>query len=130
MSGATTRGWIFRHDTSNIASISSTGIFTGKNFCTTSDERLKDYISDINVDFNKIKSIPKKYYYWKDKSLGEKLEIGTSAQKLAEIYPECVYHNEVSDHYSVNYSKLAIVALAAIDKLYDEISELKSRLND
>lgn len=32
MDGATTRGWIFRHATANVASVSSTGVFTGSSF--------------------------------------------------------------------------------------------------
>ncbi|MDQ6531282.1 tail fiber domain-containing protein [Flavobacterium sp. LHD-85] len=32
MAGATNRGWIFRSESSNIASISATGVFTGSNF--------------------------------------------------------------------------------------------------
>lgn len=99
-------------------------------FSTTSDSRLKDFVSDIKIDFDDIKSIPKKYYYWKDKSMGENLQIGTSAQELKKIYPECVNYDEVSDRYSVNYQKLSIIALAAIDKLHDEINELKSRIHD
>lgn len=99
-------------------------------FITTSDNRLKDFVSDIDLDFEALKLIPKKYYYWKDKSMGEDLQIGTSAQELAKIYPTCVSYDEVSDRYSVNYQKLSIVALAAIDKLHERVSELESKLND
>lgn len=62
--------------------------------------------------------------------MGEDLQIGTSAQELAKIYPTCVSYDEVSDRYSVNYQKLSIVALAAIDKLHERVSELESKLND
>ena len=106
------------------------GNIVANDFITTSDERLKDFESDVNIDFDKLKSIPKKYYYWKDKSMGKDLQMGTSAQALAKIYPECVNYDEVSDRYSVNYQKLSIVALAAIDKLHEEISKLKSMIND
>lgn len=130
MDGANNRGWIFRHANSNVASIGSNGKFHGYDFCTTSDNRLKDFVSDIDLDFEALKLIPKKYYYWKDKSMGEDLQIGTSAQELAKIYPTCVSYDEVSDRYSVNYQKLSIVALAAIDKLHERVSELESKLND
>lgn len=62
--------------------------------------------------------------------MGEDLQIGTSAQELAKIYPECVHYDETNDRYSVNYQKLSIVALAAIDKLHDRVSELESKLYD
>ena len=110
------------------------GTFTGNvsapDFITTSDARLKDFVDDIAIDFDALKSIPKKTYYWKDKDkYGDQLEIGTSAQELMKVYPECVSYDDESDKYSVNYQKLSIVALAAIDKLHDENAELKSRLD-
>lgn len=131
MNGANNRGWIFRHSSSNVASISSTGIFTGADFATNSDERLKDFVDDISIDFDKLKTIPKKTYYWKNKEkYSSELQIGTSAQELKKIYPECVNYDKDNDIYSVDYQKLSIVALAAIDKLYDRISELESKLYD
>lgn len=106
------------------------GNMYASDFCITSDSRLKDFTDDVEIDFDAIKSIPKKYYYWKDKSMGEDLQIGTSAQDLMKIYPTCVHYDDVNDKYSVNYPKLVVVALAAIDKLHDEIMELKNMNND
>lgn len=106
------------------------GNMYASDFCITSDSRLKDFTDDVEVDFDAIKSIPKKYYYWKDKSMGEDLQIGTSAQDLMKIYPTCVHYDDVNDKYSVNYPKLVVVALAAIDKLHDEIMKLKNMNND
>lgn len=110
--------------------VKASGSMYAVDFETTSDNRLKDFVSDIHVDFESLKQIPKKYYYWKDKSMGEDLQLGTSAQELAKVYPECVHYDETNDRYSVNYQKLSIVALAAIDKLHDRISELESKLYD
>lgn len=112
------------------SSITTSDKMYGLDFCTTSDNRLKDFTKDVIVDFNELKNIPKKYYYWKDKSMGEELQIGTSAQELAKVYPECVSYNEKEDRYSVNYQKLSIIALAAIDKLHERISVLEKKLND
>lgn len=109
--------------------VQSSSTFNGTDFVTTSDSRLKDFVNDVEVDFDKLKSIPKKYYYWKDKSIGEDLQIGTSAQDLMKVYPTCVSYDEVRDRYSVNYQKLSIIALAAIDKLHDKIVELESKIN-
>ena len=96
-------------------------------FAVTSDERLKTFKDDISIDFNKIKEIPKKYFTFNDDP--DKVRIGTSAQQLQKVYPELVVYDESDDSYRVNYANLSVVALAAIDKLYEEIEYLKYKIN-
>ena len=96
------------------------------NLYAASDERLKDFAGDVDVDLDDIKRIPKKYYTWKGDD-SDKLQIGTSAQELHKIYPEIVSIDDEGTH-SVAYDRLSIIALAAIDKLYEENKELKERL--
>lgn len=91
----------------------------------TSDERLKNFENDIPVDFNMLKSIPKKYFRWKENP--ENLNIGTSAQALQKVYPELVTTDE-NGEMGVNYQHLSVIALAAIDKLHEENLELKERI--
>lgn len=93
-----------------------------------SDERLKDFENDVVVDFDALKSIPKKYFRWK--SDPEQLNIGTSAQALQKVYPELVTTGDVTGEMGVNYQHLSVVALAAIDKLHEENQELKKRLDE
>ena len=88
-----------------------------------SDERLKDFCGEIDVDFEKLKEIPKKYYTWKSDE-NKELQIGTSAQKVLEVYPELVGGSE-DTNYAVDYARLSIVALKAIDKLHDENQTLR-----
>ena len=95
-------------------------------FYETSDERLKDFENSINVDLNLIRSIPKMYFRWKKNP--NKLQIGTSAQAVKQIYPELVSSSE-DGILSVDYSKLSIVALSAIDKLHLENQDLKREIN-
>ena len=121
-----------------VGSTSKAGATTSLNTSTTdvymqngevyaaSDERLKDFSDNVEVDFNKLSEIPKVYYSWKDDKEKRQM-IGTSAQKLKEIYPELVSENE-DGKLAVSYEKLSIIALAAIDKLYKENEELKDRL--
>ena len=92
-----------------------------------SDERWKNILGDVSIDFEKVKGIPKKYYQWKDKSMGEGTQIGTIAQKIAEIFPELVSTDE-NGFMSVAYDRLSIIALAAIDKLAEENNILKSEI--
>lgn len=93
-------------------------------FYASSDIRLKNILDDINIDFDKLKLIPKKYYTWKGSDI---LQLGTIAQDIQKIYPEVVSKNE-NGYLSVDYSKLSIIALAAIDKLNERIKELECQI--
>lgn len=96
-------------------------------FYQTSDENLKDFSNDINVDFAKLKEIRKSYFTWKDDEEGT-LQIGTSAQDIQKVYPELVSEDH-SGHLTVDYARLSLVALSAIDKLDERISKIENALN-
>ena len=96
-------------------------------FFETSDERVKDFKENIEVDLEKLSKLSKKYFSFK--RTPDKLNIGVSAQEIKEIYPEIVSESS-SGILSVDYSKLSVIALAAIDKLYDRIVEIEKRLNN
>lgn len=114
------------YSTDNIYCNPSTDSIYASAFYETSDERLKDFENSVNVDLNLIRSIPKMYFRWKKNP--NKLQIGTSAQAVKQIYPELVSSSE-DDILSVDYSKLSIVALSAIDKLHLENQDLKHEIN-
>ena len=97
---------------------------SANSFYASSDIRLKNILDDINIDFDKLKLIPKKYYTWKGSDI---LQLGTIAQDIQKIYPEVVSKNE-NGYLSVDYSKLSIIALAAIDKLNERIKELECQI--
>jgi hypothetical protein len=101
-------------------------LLSAKGFFESSDERLKNFGESLDVDLDKIKNLPKKYFTWKNDK-DNKLNIGTSAQELQKLYPEIVSEG-VDGYLSVNYEKLSIIALAAIDKLADKQKELEERL--
>ena len=114
------------YSTDNIYCNPSTDSIYASAFYETSDERLKDFENSVNVDLNLIRSIPKMYFRWKKNP--NKLQIGTSAQAVKQIYPELVSSSE-DGMLSVDYSKLSIVALSAIDKLHLENQDLKREIN-
>ena len=94
-------------------------------FYETSDERLKTFRDEIEVDFEKLSKLRKSYFSF-NRSL-DKNEIGMSAQEVKEIYPELV--NESADGYlSVDYGKLSVIALKAIDNLDERLKRLESIL--
>jgi hypothetical protein len=95
-------------------------------FYETSDENLKDFTDDITIDFNKLKEIRKSYFTWKDGD--QNLHIGTSAQDIQKIYPELVSEDD-KGNLTVDYAKLSIIALSAIDKLDERLSRIENILN-
>ena len=109
--------------------LSTTKVMAKDGFFQTSDETLKDFIGDVNVDFEQLKSIPKKYYTWKDDN-EQNRQIGTSAQKVKEVYPELVTTNELTGKLSVDYAKLSVLSLKAIDMLHEENQMLKRELQE
>ena len=97
-------------------------------FYQTSDERKKDFLNDIEIDFEKLRNIPKSYFTWKDGD-DKTLQIGTSAQEVQKIYPELVGVDNETGELSLDYALLSIIALKAVDILYEEKQEMKERLD-
>lgn len=99
----------------------------GTSFFETSDENLKNFSDNIDVDFAKLKEIRKSYFTWKDGNT-DKLQIGSSAQDIQKVYPELVSEDK-NGNLTVDYAKLSIIALSAIDKLDDRLSRIENMLN-
>lgn len=103
----------------------SNAVHAAGGFYESSDERLKTFGSTLNIDLEELSKVRKSHFVFNDKP--EKDHIGVSAQEIQRLYPEVV--TETSDGYlNVDYAKLSVIALAAIDKLYEEIKELKSKI--
>ena len=112
--------------TNNIinAKTHSSVYMSGGSLYSASDIRLKDVESNIDDNLDEIKEIPKIYYRWKDKSQGDGRYIGTIAQELNKYYPDLVTTDEKGE-MGVIYDRLGVISLAAVDKLYDMIKQLK-----
>ena len=127
MDGGTNRGWIFKYYSGNVASISCNGKFTGTNFITSSDERIKKNIKLLPTDS---KSLELKFYEFDYKNMPGH-SAGHIAQEVKEVYPELVHGNESeTEHLSIDYTGLHSVQIKAlldrIIKLEEEIKILKS----
>ena len=102
------------------------GTLTATAFYQSSDERLKTFYDEIPVDFEKLTKLRKSYFKYND---NEKMQIGVSAQEVNELYPEIIHTNK-DGYKSVDYSKLSVVALKAIDILVEENKELKEKISE
>ena len=100
-------------------------VYASGGFFESSDEKLKDFRSDVKVDLNNLSKLPKKYFTWKsDETLQS--QIGTSAQQLQKLYPELVSEDSQGILH-VAYDKLSIIALAAVDELHNQIADLRTQ---
>jgi hypothetical protein len=84
----------------------------------TSDRRLKENITPITDALNKILTLKGYNYYWKDKSLSERRQIGVIAQEVKKVFPEAVYQNSKTGYYSVNYEGLIPPLIESTKELY------------
>ena len=96
-------------------------------FFQTSDERLKIFVGDLYDALDAVKGIPTKYFYWQNNPDGRR-NLGTSAQKVLDIYPEVV--DERDGKLSVDYAKLSIVAIAAIKELAEKVDDLQKQIDE
>lgn len=102
------------------------GAVTASAYNEPSDERLKIFKSDVNVDLDKLAELRKSYFTFIEDPGTNRL--GVSAQEIQELYPEIVFE-DANGFLSVDYSKLSVIALKAIDTLYNKNKELEDRLN-
>ena len=93
-------------------------------FYEKSDERLKTFSDSVEVNLDKLSSLRKSHFTYNDDE-SKKRHIGVSAQEIKEIYPEIVSGD---DKLTVDYTKLSVIALAAVDELHKKNVELEARL--
>ena len=115
---------------------STCAIYAPGGFYESSDERLKHLLNPLQVNLDDISKLRKIYYTWKDDPNSGR-QLGVVAQDVQKLYPELVDVHEDTGYLSLAYDKLSVIALGAIDKLYDifkrlslENEELKNRLEN
>jgi hypothetical protein len=98
---------------------------TTTTYNTSSDERLKENITDANDAGDKIDAIQVRQYDWK--ADGSHQDYGMVAQELLEVAPEAVSASEDPEEMmGVDYSKLVPMMLKEIQSLRARIAALES----
>jgi hypothetical protein len=94
----------------------------------TSDQRLKDNISDSPSALDSINAIKVRSFNWK--SDGSRVDYGYIAQELVDLAPETVHVPEDSEEMLlVDYGRITPRLVKAIQELHAEIESLKQRIN-
>ena len=105
-----------------------TGIyFKNYELFQTSDENLKTFTDEIDINFDNLATIKKGIYHWSDDP-NKILDIGIGARSLEALYPEIVDEN--NGVKTVAYNRLGVIALAAIDKLHLRVKELETEMKE
>lgn len=100
---------------------------SGSNLFQNSDERLKNVVANIEPNLDELRTIDKVVFNWKQDE-SHKNNIGVIAQTVEKLYPELVIENPDSGYKMVNYAGLSVIALAAVDKLYEKVQDLEAEV--
>jgi hypothetical protein len=114
----------FNYNSTKIGDITQSGT-TAVLYNTTSDQRLKENITDANDAGDKIDAIKVRQYDWK--ADGSHQDYGMVAQELLTVAPEAVSGDpESDDMMGVDYSKLVPMLVKEIQSLRQRVAALES----
>ena len=106
----------------------SGAVYASSGFYESSDERLKSILNPIKVNLDDLAKLRKIYYLWNN-TPEDGRQLGMIAQDVQKLYPELVSMDKNTGYLSLAYDKLSVIALEAIDTLYEEYKQLKERVN-
>jgi hypothetical protein len=112
----------FYNPNGNVGSIQLAG--TATSYVTSSDQRLKENITDANDAGDKIDAIKVRQYDWK--ADGSHQDYGMVAQELQLVAPEAVSGDADSEEMmGVDYSKLVPMLIKEIQSLRNRVAQLE-----
>jgi hypothetical protein len=123
---STANNIILRNGNGAVGSIQTSGSSTSYN--TSSDQRLKENITDSDEARSKVNAIQVRKFNWKVD--GSYQPYGMIAQELQSIVPEAVSSPEKPEEmFGVDYSKLVPLLTKAIQEQQTQIEALQSEIN-
>ena len=113
----------FRYDGTSVGNISISSTAVALN--STSDERLKENITDSADAGSKVDAIQIRQFDWK--ADGSHQDYGVIAQELVEVAPEAVHQPvDEEDMMGVDYSKLVPMLIKEVQSLRSRVAELEN----
>ena len=113
----------FRYDGTSVGNISISSTAVALN--STSDERLKENITDSADAGSKVDDIQIRQFDWK--ADGTHQDYGVIAQELLEVAPEAVHQPvDEEDMMGVDYSKLVPMLIKEVQTLRSRVAELEN----
>lgn len=106
----------------------SSAVYATSGFYESSDEVLKNILNPVKINLDELSKLRKVYYTWKNDS-EEKLQLGMIAQDVQKLYPELVSTDDETGILSLAYDKLSVIALEAVDVLYQECKQLRNKID-
>ena len=114
----------FRHGTNTLGTITQNGT-TGILYNTSSDERLKENITDSADADSKVDAIQIRQFDWI--ADGSHQDYGVIAQELVTVAPEAVSEGDTEeDMMGVDYSKLVPMLIKEVQSLRSRVAELEN----
>jgi hypothetical protein len=121
-----------------VGTVTSTGVAVYRNATTgiltttSSDERVKQNITQITGATEIVKNLTGVYYNWKNtehfQTEDESRQIGLIAQEVEPHLPEAVVLNGISDYKTIKYSEMVSVLVESIKEQQLIIEDLKQRI--
>lgn len=115
------------------------GTMSAVSYITTSDEKLKTNLQPLEGVLENVERLSPTYFTWSKeaqaKGKGPDRELGLLAQQLAVNFPELVHEDPGATQLmgqptlGIDYSKVAVLALAAIQELSAKVRDLERQLN-
>jgi hypothetical protein len=122
--GSSQTSVVFRRNTSDVGSISTTSSATSYN--TSSDVRLKTNVSDAAPASALIDAIQVRQFDWKSDASHQRY--GMIAQELLEVVPEAVsVPTDPEQMMGVDYSKLVPMMIKTIQELTTRLAALEAK---
>jgi hypothetical protein len=111
------------------AQVKAGSVYSQGEVTAFSDIRLKDNIETYLGGLNEINKLRPVTYNLKHREDDPK-QLGLIAQEVEEVIPEVVFGGDEDTYKSLDYSKLTVTLINAVQELTAEVEKLKAEINE